>query len=139
MALTIPAGQPHTAAAVATLEAAGLTVGNGSGNDPATGALYARPYVVVYGDLGALDGPLGDRFADLSQTLTVHGVGNGPEQAQWVADKARAALLTTPVTVAGRSTLYVSHTTSQPVQRDDDVQPPLFYEVDQYTLSTTPA
>ena len=141
MALTVPSGREHVAAIIATLEAAGLTVGDASGKNPATGELYARPYVVVYGDLGALDGPMGDRFADLSQTVTLHGVGDGPEQAQWVGDKARVALLSDAVTVAGRATLYVAPITgaTQPVQRDDDVQPPLFYAVDQYTVATTPA
>ena len=133
MALTIPTGRTHTAGVIACLQAAGLTVGDSSG------AGLTAPYTVVYGDMGALDGPLGDRFADLDQTLIVHGIGTGPEQAQWEADKARTALLSTAITVDARTVLYVQHTSSQPVERDDDVQPPLFYAVDTYTLSTTPA
>lgn len=133
MALTIPTGRTHTAAVVATLEAVGLTVGDGSGKG------LTAPYAVVYADLGGLDGPMGDRYADLDQTVFVHGVGTGPEQAQWVADKARVALLTTAITVTGRSVMCVEHVTSVPVQRDDDVTPPLYYSVDEYLLSTTPA
>jgi hypothetical protein len=130
---TIPEGQPHTEAVLATLRAAGVTVGN------ASGAGLTSPYCVLYTDVGALDGPLGDRFADLTQTLFVHGIGTGPEQAQWEADKARVALLTMPITVAGRAVLSITHVTSQPARRDDAVQPPLFYAVDQYRLATTPA
>ena len=133
MALTIPAAQPHTEAVLATLRTAGCTVGNG------TGLGLTAPYSVLYADTGKLDGPIGDRFADLDQTLFVHGVGTGPEQAQWEADKARAALLGTAILVAGRTVMYVTHVISQPVQRDDAVQPPLFFTVDQYLLSTTPA
>lgn len=133
MALTVPSGRTHTAGVIACLQTAGLTVGD------ASGVGLTAPYTVVYTDLGATDGPLGDRYADLDQTLIVHGVGTGPEQAQWEADKARVALLTTAITVDGRTVLYVEHTSSQSVQRDDDTQPPLFYAVDTYTLSTTPS
>jgi hypothetical protein len=133
MALTIPQGRPHTAAVVTTLETAGLTVGDG------TGAGLTTPYVVVYTDSGDVDGPLGDRYADLTQTVFIHAVGTGPEQAQWAADKARAALLTTAVTVAGRTVLYLDHVTSVPVRRDDSIRPPLFLAIDQFALATTPA
>jgi len=133
MALIVPEGRTHTDAAIACLEAAGLTVGDASGSN------LAKPYLVIYGDQGTLDGPMGDRFADLNQTLTVHGVGDGPQQAQWVGDKARAALLSTPVDVTDRAVLYLTHLTTVPIQRDDSIQPPIFYTVDQYALATTPA
>lgn len=129
--MTVPSGRDHTAAVVATLDAAGITAGNGSG------AGLSGKYAVVYTDLGTLDGPIGDRFADLAQTIFVHSIGVGPDQAQWVADKSRTALLA-GVDVPGRAPLYLVHTSSQPVQRDDDVKPPVFYAVDVYTLSTTP-
>jgi hypothetical protein len=131
--MTVPVARTHTAAIVAVLEAAGLTVGNGSGIG------LTAPYVVVYSDSGAVDGPLGDRFADLDQTVILHSVGTGPEQAQWVADKARTALLGSTPTVTGRTVLYVDHADSQPLYRDDDVTPPLYLAVDTYTFSTTPA
>lgn len=129
--MTIPSGRAHTAAVVAALDAAGISTGNG------IGANLSGKYAVVYSDLGALDGPLGDRFADLEQTIFVHSVGVGPDQAQWVADKSRTTLLA-GVDVPGRARLNLVHTSSQPVQRDDDVKPPVFYAVDIYTLSTTP-
>lgn len=131
--LTVPSGYDHTEAVVAVLDAAGITTGNGTGKG------LTVPYVVVYSDLGALDGPMGDRFADLDQALFVHGVGDGPEQAQVEADRARAVLLTNAIAVDGRAQLYLSHESSRPVDRDDSVAPPLFYAVDEYHLATTPA
>lgn len=133
MALTVPSGRVQTAAVIATLQAAGLTVGDGSG------AGLSGKYAVVYADLGVPDGPMGDRFADLDQTVFVHSCGSSAEQAQWVGDKTRAALLAGALSIDGRAVLYVDHVTSQPVQRDDDISPSVFYAVDQYTVATTPA
>lgn len=132
MALTVPSAREHTVAVVAALIGAGLTVGNGSG------AGLTTPYAVVYADLGALDGPMGDRFADLAQTLTIHYIGAGPDQAQWVADKGRAALLA-GVNVPGRALLDVVCEPAGPVQRDDDVSPPLFLAIDLCRIATTPS
>jgi hypothetical protein len=86
-----------------------------------------------------MDGPLGDRYADLEQTAIFHGIGLSREQAAWVIKQARTLLLMTAVTVDGRRTLYINCRPASPVQRDEDVQPPLFYAVDEYTFATTPA
>lgn len=131
--MTVASGRVQTAAVIAALEAAGLTVGDG------TGAGLTGKYAVVYADLGVPDGPMGDPYADLDQTVFVHGCGSTAEQAQWVADKARTALLGSPITVADRAVLYVDHNSSQPVARDDAISPAVFYAVDQYTVATTPA
>lgn len=135
MALTVPSGRVHTDGVIAALEAAGLSVGDGSGKG------LTAPYCVVYTDLGDLDGPMGDRFADAEQHFFVHSIGLDRNGAQWEADKARVALLGTPITVEGREVMYVNPEPggSLPVQRDDDIQPPLYYAVDEYVLATTPA
>ena len=133
MALTVPLARTQTDAVIAALRAAQLSVGDGSGVG------LTAPYVVVYADLGVLDGPMGDRFADLDQTVFVHGCGTTVEQAQWAADKARVTLLTGSLALDGRAVLYVDHVTSQPVQRDDDISPSVYFTVDQFTVSTTPA
>ena len=133
MALTVPSARTQTDAVIAALRAAQLSVGDGSGVG------LTAPYVVVYADLGVLDGPMGDRFADMDQTVFVYGCGTTREQAQLVADKARTTLLA-GVTVPDRSLLYVDHVpTSQPIRRTDDISPSVFYTVDQYTVATTPA
>lgn len=131
--MTVASGRTQAAAVIALLESAGLAVGDGT----ATG-ITASKYAVVYADLGVPDGTLGDPFADLDQTVFVHGCGTTAEQAQWVADKARTALLGASLTITGRATLWITHNHSQPVQRDDQIMPGVFYTVDQYTVQTTP-
>ena len=96
--------------------------------------------VVVYGTPGEVSGSLGDRFADLQLDFQVTAVGSGPEEAQYIADAARAALLATPPpAVAGRAVWPLWQTAAQPVQRDDTVQPPLYIATAQYVIKSNPA
>lgn len=132
MTLTIPTSRPVTAALKAALEAANLRVGEGTGKG------LTAPFSVLYPASPDLDGPMGDRYADADHTVMIHHVGDGPEQAEWQADQAAAALLP-GVTVDGRTVLYVTRENSQPVQRDDALSPPLYYLVDTYVVATTPA
>ena len=71
--------------------------------------------------------------------ITVHSVGTTPEQAQWVAERVYAQLLGARLTIPGRKARPVRAITSQPLQKDTDVSPPLFYCVDVFGLTTTPA
>lgn len=134
MSLTIPDNQAHTTAFVAALESVGWPVGR------ATGKGLAAPYFVVYADPGVMSGPLGDRFADLTQTVVLHSFGVLPEQAEDGIRRAREVLLP-GVRVPGRNTLYVTTLASQPVQRDDDADTSdvLYLAVDVYRMRTSPA
>jgi hypothetical protein len=132
MTLTVPTSRPVTIALLAALTDAGLTAAEGTGKG------LTAPYSVLYPSSPDLDGPLGDRYADAEHTVMVHHVGAGPEQAEFQSDQVAAAWLP-GLTVTGRSVLYVDRTDSQPVQRDDDTSPPLYYVVDTYVVATTTA
>lgn len=130
--LTVPTSRPVTAALLQALDDADLTAAEGTGEG------LTAPYSVLYPSSPDLDGPIGDKYADAEHTVMVHHIGTGPEQAEWLADQVAAALLP-GVAVPGRDLLYVTREDSQPVQRDEDVKPPLYYVVDTYVVATTPA
>jgi hypothetical protein len=125
----------HTDAVIAALQAAGLTVGDGIAP---TGA--EAKYVVVYpieggNRTGTLAGPFDD--AELVYQLTC--VGDHRWQAEWVRDKAEAALLS-GLTVAGRHIPLVSPDEGDSgIRRDDSVTPALYYATPRYRIRTTPA
>lgn len=98
------------------------------------------PYVVMYGDQGAAEA---NAYTEVSsfrrfrvQTTTV--AANQP-QARALAERVESALLDVRPTVAGRTCVPIRKETSQPVRRDDDVDPPVFYAVDVWVLSSVPA
>jgi hypothetical protein len=86
------------------------------------------PYAVIYPDPGMPEGTLGDRHRDLLLEFQVTCVGTGQAQAQDVADRVRAVLLTWTPAVAGRTVQPLWQVVSgERVRRDDDVNPPLYY------------
>lgn len=132
--MTIPRQRDHTAAVVEALADAGLTVGEAIA--PAGGL----PYVVVY-PFGQPppEGPVSDRYADVAPQVLVRAVGLTLASAEITADRARSVLLSTPLSVPGRTVTQVTLETSQPAARDDDVSPPLYYSTDVYGVWTTPS
>lgn len=89
---------------------------------------------------GLLDGPVGAPDDDGEMPIQVTYVGTGPEQAEWMRDRGRAALVgRETITVEGRLVWRVSLEMSQTSQRDNTVQPPLFYAVDRCRIYTTEA
>ncbi len=98
------------------------------------------PYAVLYpAGSGRLDGPQSDVHADAQQVVQVTSVGESREQAEALSDRVRAAMLDARPAVAGRYVQDVQLDASQPVRRDDDVRPALWYAVDLFRLWTTPA
>lgn len=136
---TIPQAEPHIRAVQAVLEAAFEQLPT-----PIHAYIGSRPdadttCVVIHGSPGDLSGSLGDRFADVSIPIQLTAVGEGPEQATAYADAARSALLTASLAVTGRAVWPAWQTASQPTQRDDTVQPPLWIATAQYEIKSTPA
>jgi hypothetical protein len=128
----IAKSRPLTVALLAALRAAHPSVGH------ATGAGLTAPYAVLYpAGTGPLGGPVGDPHADADSTAQLTCVGATAEQAEWLADLLRPVLLG-PLTITGRRLMQSWLETSQPVRRDDDVTPALFYAVDQARYLTTP-
>jgi len=138
--MTAPASaEPHIRAVQAALEAALQALPT-----PIHAYIGVRPdadttCVVIHGSTGDPSGSLGDRFADLTVPIQLTAVGTGPEQAAAYADAARAALLTASLTVTGRAVWPAWQAGSQPVLRDDTVQPPLWIATAQYSIKSNPA
>lgn len=123
----------HTAAVLAAIGAADVTVG--LGQKPAgAGAKWA--VLSTFGDVEPSS--VSEPYGAFVWTGQVMCVGQGPEQAEWVSDRVRAALLA-PLSVTGRTWVGVSHEPGPPLLRDDDVNPPLFWLSETYRITTHPA
>lgn len=137
-------GRAVTDAVVATLEAAGLTVGRGEAPDQAgwqgtPAASTFKPYVVVHPLAGGqLDGAIDWGFEDAEIRYQINAVGATQQQAEWAADTARAALLDNDLAVAGRA-VHRADVELGGARRDDQTQPPIWWIADRITLTTTPA
>jgi hypothetical protein len=133
----------HTDVVMDALVAAHIAVHRGMGpTDP----LGSAPYSVVYAGSATTTGTSADQYADVEQEVQVTSVGTAPEQAEWFADKVRAALvgqLLPPP--AGRRWLRpgapIGHVLTRPVERDLDFGEgaPMFYVVQIFDLLSTPA
>lgn len=139
----IPSARTHNDAVIGTLEAAGLTVGDGE--DPTSpfgwagvpGQSVFAPYVIVYPLSGELDGSLGcpDTDGDLSWQVTC--VGSTREQCDWLLDTTVTALVGTgTLTVAGRSIPRVRLETPGGTRRDDSTDPALFIATPRFAAWT---
>lgn len=143
--VTIPAVSPVTDAVVAALEDAGLTVGDG---EKPAGAGWAgqpgqsayAPYVVVYSMLGGTtEGPMDDPNADARSVVQLTSVGGSRRQAEWLGDRARAALMSGSLAVAGRKVALVLIDVLGGAVRDDDSDPAIYYVPERYRILSTPA
>lgn len=126
----IPFIREHTDAVITTLEAAGLTVGDGDASG------LTAPYAVVYtidpNYYGTLDNPYEN--ADIVYQVTC--VGKTREQAEWVQDKAMVLL--DGFEVDGRHIAHVRPDGGPGVRPDRDVTPPVFFSTPRFTVKTTP-
>lgn len=126
----------HTKAVITALGAAGLSVGDGVAPTAAS-----QKWAVVYGGgTGSQTGSIADERSDVAPLIQVTSVGTTQEQAEWVADKATNTLLARPcsVSIPGRQLLFLALEHSEPVRRDTDVTPALFYGVDLFRVASTP-
>jgi hypothetical protein len=138
-------GNPHNQAVLDLLRTAWPLVGDcetpaGLTYDSNHALIVA--YLIVY-PLGSptFDGSLapGDEQSIAWPSTQVTAVGRDRNQAGWLRDKARAVLLGSYLTAAGRRVGPMRLRDEQPVERDDDVTPHLFYAVDRYRAVSTTA
>jgi hypothetical protein len=103
------------------------------------GVVADRPkrYCTVWTDSGQRSS---DRLTGSSVTATftyvIHSVGIDPHQAQWVADRVFTQLLDWTPDIPGFRSRRIRHTATVPVQRDPDGLPPVYFCVDEFTLTT---
>lgn len=77
---------------------------------------------------------------DLISEIQVTSVGESRKQAQWMSDRIRESFIAANLTGwTGRTIQLVELDSGNEVERDDDIQPPLFYAVDSYLVYSTPA
>jgi hypothetical protein len=135
---TAPDVLPHLDAVKAALEAASLTVYVG-GAPTSAGWVPPDLFAVLYPDPGmAVRQSLADDRTGLDSTMQVTCVGSDVERALWVAGRVRQALAE-PLTVEGRVCWPAEDLGGPPVQRDDDVTPPVYFVPVQYRLCSVPA
>ncbi|MFD5675615.1 hypothetical protein [Streptomyces sp. NPDC127040] len=134
--MAAPDIKPHVDAIHAALVAAGLAVGDGVAPAaiPSTGI-----YAVLYCDPGqSLTESLADERTDFVLGFQVTVVGPTPEKVRWASQRVRAGLHGA-LTVAGRRPWRPEEQGGPPIQRDEDVSPPLWYLPIQYELKSTAA
>jgi hypothetical protein len=134
---TPPLALPHRNAVLAALQSIqGVAVGEGGAPNPVPSN---QMYAVLYMDPGqSSTASLADDRSTFQGLFQVTCVGPTVEKCLWVADKVRTALFGT-LTVAGRAAWRPEEQGGPPVQRDDDVTPPLYYLPVQYRLQSIPA
>ncbi|MEV7599866.1 hypothetical protein AB0O91_21030 [Kitasatospora sp. NPDC089797] len=129
-----PAVLPHIDAVTAALAAAQLTAYLGGAPQG-----VAPPYAVLYPTPGApVRASLADDRTGWQSLLQITCVGASAEQALNYADRTRAAL-DAPLVVAGRTGWRPEALDGQPVVRDDEVSPPVYYTVARFRLRSTPS
>lgn len=134
--MAAPDIKPHVDAITAALTSGGLVVGDG-GAPPAASIPSTGIYVALYVDPGqSLPESLADQRTDFSLSFQVTCVGPTAEKCRWATQRARAALYA-PLVVAGRTSWRPEELGGPPIQRDDDVSPPLYYLPVQYRLQST--
>jgi hypothetical protein len=143
--MTTPALAAHTSALLERLATTGLPVGDAraprdGGWQGAEGSSSFRTYLVLYpldvmraGPNAALQG----RYTQPQLRYQVTTVGLDRHATQVGADLAAAALLDTTLDIDGWSTVLLVHDESSGVERDEDVNPPLFFVADRYRLETS--
>lgn len=133
--MTTPEVLPHIEAVEAALTSAGLTVYTGGA--PATITL-PKTYVVLYPDPGVLEpSSAADDRTVLDGIVQLTCVGSTAQGAIGTADRAAAALVV--LSVDGRACWRPERLGGPPLQRDDDITPPVWYLPVQYRLRSIPA
>lgn len=134
--MATPDIKPHIDAIVAALTGAGLAVGDGVA--PAGPAIPATGiYTVLYADAGrSVRESLADTRTDYELLFQVTCVAPTAEKCRWAAQRIRMAL-GGPIAVAGRTAWRPEELGGPPIQRDDDVSPPVYYLPVQYRLQST--
>jgi hypothetical protein len=96
------------------------------------------PTAPVYPLPVILDGTLARPSDDVDGVWQITSVAPTRHGAQFVADRARTALLDTGIAVTGRGVFQILFDGGGGVNRDDTDNPALFYAVERFRITTTP-
>lgn len=129
MTVPVVSAQPLVEAIEAAITGQGLAFGNGEKPTVVAG----RPYVVGWFDSGAVTDRTMRSRDGFALTGTFQVYGSDPDSVQWAVPKLRTAVLSLHgAIVAGRTVLMPSHLASPPMSRDDDADPPIWWQVDEW-------
>ena len=98
-------------------------------------------YCVVHPFTPEDDGSLGDPAQNSIVQFQTTSVGETSEQALWVQDTVAARLHLAVLTVATGVTTHPIRAvkgSAQPVLRDDDIEPPMFYATKRWRVHAIP-
>ncbi len=97
------------------------------------------PYAVVYADSGAADATsLGHASTWRTFRVWTVCVGSTQLQVRALEERVETALLDVTPTVTGRRVTPIRKGATQPVRRDDDVDPAVFEAADIWGFSSVP-
>lgn len=140
MTTPVPEVLPHVQAildAIGTLPGVPLPAYVG-GAPPGPGALPAT-YAVLYPDAGTVaPASLADERTELDAIVQITCCGNTPAGAIGTRDRVARALAD-PLAVNGRACWTPECIGGPPLQRDDDLTPPVWYLPVQYRIRSIPA
>ncbi len=105
------------------------------------GVVLDRPewYCTWFSNSGLVDATrLAGPFDQRRITYWVHSVASTAEQARLVADHVDDQLINWVPEIDGWNCRRLTPAASQPVQRDSDIHPALYFQVDQFDLWTQP-
>jgi len=131
----------HKAAYLARLrEDADLASRVFEGDVPPLNGEPRNRYVNVYVNSGVrrVERFMGSQ-SEATFTYTVHSVSVSADAAQELSDRVMAQTLDHVLIVEGRVCRRLIHTNSQPTAIDRDISPPLWYAVDQFDVTSSPA
>jgi hypothetical protein len=105
-------------------------------------ANLSAPHCVVWPGAGfEMPTNLALPIGDLRLSFQLTAIGTTAEQAQWVSDTARVAInKVTPAPIADYTFWPIyAEPASQPVRRDDQVEPPLFVSTSRWVIRSQPS
>lgn len=97
------------------------------------------PYVVLYVGTTLMQGTFVNPNEDGLHRVQVTSVGRTRESCEAMRDLVRPVLLDDSLYIDGYYVVYAEMVNSQPISRDDDVDPPVFFAVDVANVLVTPA
>lgn len=136
MTVTVVDAQPFADAIKAAMQAQGITYAEGKKPTVAAGL----PYVVGWLDQGTVDDSSLRMRDGWTLTVVLQSYGLAPDPVRVAVRKSRAAMFSLAgSTVGGRRVGLPVHVPPPPLQRDDDADPPIWWQSDEWRIPTTPA
>lgn len=135
MTATVVDASPLIAELKNRVTSAGVAFGEARKPSVAAG----RPYVVAFFDSGTIDNRSLSSRDGWSLYCSFQCAGLTPESTRFAVTKLRGAILSLHLAqVRGRTVLMPVHEFPAPMTRDDEADPPLFVQIDEWRIRTTP-